>query len=239
MLFLSSIGLLDGLTALSVVLAGIIFGAYSFYKSIKLKARLLGVTGLATISVGFILLGPAIDLMVLLITTHNLEPYWLYGLLSYSWTAPITIFGLYIGSELLLPKKKWLIVAIYGGLSVVFEVILFWFSFNSPEVIFLYHEDPSGNFLLNTSINPRSIAFILMLVFLISGLIFNGFGFLRKSRQSSGEIKRKFLYLSLGWILFIICGALDGLVDPGIYTFFIRFGLIISIIFMYLGVRVK
>ena len=78
-----------------------------------------------------------------------------------------------------------------------------------------------------------------MLVFLISGLVFNGFGFLRKSRQSSGEIKRKFLYLALGWILFIICGALDGLVDPGIYTFFIRFGLIISIIFMYLGVRVK
>jgi hypothetical protein len=234
---LSYIGWLDGLTALSVVLAGIIFGVFSFYKSIKLKARLLGVTGLATISVGFILLGPAVDLLVILITSHNLEPYWLYGLLSYSWTAPITIFGLYIGSELLLPKRKWLIVAIYTGLSIIFEIILFWFSFYNPEVIFRYSE--TINELLNTSINPRSIAFILMLVFLISGLIFNGIGFLRKSRQSSGEIKRKFLYLSLGWILFIVCGALDGLVDPGIFTFFIRFGLIISITFMYLGVRVK
>ena len=234
---LSPTGWLDGLTALSVVLAGIIFGLLSFYKSIKLKARLLCVTGLATISVGFILLGPAVDLMVILVTNHNLDPYWLYGLLSYSWTAPITIFGLYIGSELLLPKRKWLIVASYTGLSIVFEIILFWFSFNNPDVIFRYSE--TTNELLNTSINPTSIAFVLMLVFLISGLIFNGFGFLRKSRQSSGAIKRKFLYLSLGWILFIICGALDGLVDPGIYTFFIRFGLIVSIIFMYLGVRVK
>ena len=233
------IGWLDGLTALSVVIAGIVFGMLSFYKSVRLKAKLLGVTGLATISVGFILLGPAVDLLVILITNDNLNPIWLYGLLSYSWTAPITIFGLYIGSELLLPKRKWLIVISYTVLSIVFEIILFWFSFNNPEVIFRYPEtDPNGEELLNTSINPTSIAFILMLVFLISGLIFNGIGFLRKARESSGVLKRKFLYLSLGWILFIICGALDGLVDPGIYTFFIRFGLIISITFMYLGVRV-
>jgi hypothetical protein len=237
---LTPIGWLDGLTAVAVVLVGLIFGVLSFYKSIKLKAKLLSVTGLATISVGFILLGPAIDLLMILITNDNLEPFWLYGLLSYSWTAPVAIFGLYIGSELLLPKRKWIIVAIYTGLSIIFEIILFSFSFNSPEVIFRYPEtDPNGTALLNTSINPTSIAFILMLVFLISGLIFNGFGFLRKSLQASGELKRKFLYLSLGWILFIICGALDGLVDPGIYTFFIRFGLMISITFMYLGVRVK
>jgi hypothetical protein len=237
---LSPIGWLDGLTALSVVLAGIIFGVLSFYKSIKLNAKLLSVTGLATISVGFILLGPAIDLLIILFTEDNLEPFWLYGLLSYSWTAPITIFGLYIGAELLLPNRKWLIVFSYTGLSIIFEIILFTFSLSNPEAIFRYPEvDPNGSELLNTSINPTSIAFILMLVFLISGLIFNGFGFLKKARQSSGELKRKFYYLSLGWILFIICGALDGLVDPGIYTFFIRFGLIASIIFMYLGVRVK
>jgi hypothetical protein len=42
---LSYIGWLDGLTALSVVLAGIIFGVFSFYKSIRLKARLLGSLG--------------------------------------------------------------------------------------------------------------------------------------------------------------------------------------------------
>lgn len=203
-----------------------------------MKAKLLSITGLATFSVGFILLGPAVDFCVILITLDNLEPKWLYGLLSYIWVAPITIFGLYIGSELLTPSKKWYIVIIYGIISVIFEIILFYFSFTNPSVIFKYPEiDPEGKTPLNTSIVTTSIAFILMFIFLISGFVFNGIGFLRKSLSSSGELKRKFLYLSIGWIFFIICGALDELFDPGIYTFFIRIGLIISLLFMYLGVK--
>lgn len=235
---LSPIGWLDGLTALTVVSVGIIFGLLSFYKAMRLKSTLLAVTGLATISVGFILLGATVDLMYILITQDNLDPAWLYGLLSYTWTAPITIFGLYIGAELLAPTKKWYIVLVYAILSVIFEIIVFYYSFANPEVIYIFPEiDPAGTALLNTSMNPRSIAFILMLIFLISGLFFNGIGFLRKSRQASGAIKRKFLYLSLGWFLFIICGALDGLFDPAVYTFFIRIGIVLSIVFMYLGVR--
>ncbi|MFX0010870.1 MAG: hypothetical protein ACFE9R_11175 [Candidatus Hermodarchaeota archaeon] len=78
----------------------------SFYKGAKLKSTLLIVTGLATMSAGFILLGASVDLIHILFTEDNLDPYWLYGLLSYTWTAPITIFGLYIGAELLAPNKK-------------------------------------------------------------------------------------------------------------------------------------
>ena len=235
---LSPIGWLDGLTALAVVSVGIIFGLLSFYKAIKLKSVLLGVTGLATISVGFILLGATVDLMYILITLDNLDPVWLYGLLSYTWTAPITIFGLYIGAELLAPKKKIIIVSIYAILSVVFVGIIFYFSLTDPEVIYRLPEtDPAGTALLNTSMNPSSIAFIMMLVFLISGLIFNGFGFLIKSRSAAGTIKRKFLFLAFGWIIFIICGAMDGLFDPGVLTFFIRIGIVTSIVLMYLGVK--
>ncbi|NHJ20138.1 MAG: hypothetical protein EAX91_04280 [Candidatus Lokiarchaeota archaeon] len=234
---LNPIGWLDGLTALAVVSAGIIVGILSFYKGTKLKSTLLIVTGLATMSAGFILLGASVDLIHILFTEDNLDPYWLYGLLSYTWTAPITIFGLYIGAELLAPNRKKLIVSIYAVLSVIFEIIVFYYSLTNPEAIYRLPEDPHGTALLNTSMNPRSIAFILMLVFLISGLIFNGFGFLSKSRKAAGAIRRKFLYLSLGWIVFIICGALDGLFDPGIYTFFIRIGLVASISLMYLGVR--
>ena len=123
-------------------------------------------------------------------------------------------------------------------MSAVFVVIIFYFSLTDPEVIYRLPEiDPAGTALLNTSMNPRSIAFILMLVFLISGLIFNGFGFLSKSRSTAGMIKRKYLFLSFGWILFIICGAMDGLFDPGVYTFFIRIGIVASIVLMYLGVK--
>ena len=79
------------------------------------------------ISAGFILLGASVDLMYILIKNDNLDPVWLYGLLSYTWTAPITIFGLYVGAELLAPKRKILIVSIYAVLSIVFEIIIFYF----------------------------------------------------------------------------------------------------------------
>ncbi|MBD3254339.1 MAG: hypothetical protein GF383_04560 [Candidatus Lokiarchaeota archaeon] len=236
---LSPIGWLDGVTALIVVISGILFGVLSMIKSVKLEAKLLGITGLTTLSAGFVLLGPAVDFLTILLTGHNLQPYWLYGLLSYAWTGPVTIFGLYIGSELILPDKKKLIVGVYTVLSVIFEIILFLFSFTNPSLIFEYTADTGNENLLNTSVVLASPIFILMMLFLISGLIFNGFGFLRKSFQSTGDIKRKFLYLSLGWILFIVCGALDALTDPGIVTFFIRIGMILSIAFMYLGVRIK
>jgi len=237
---LELIGWLDGGTALTVVLAALILGLISIYKGIKLKAKLLTITGLCIICVGFVLLGPAVDFLVILITTYNLQPNWLYGLLSYAWTGPLTLFGLYIGGELMIPKRKWIILVIYGILVVLFEFLIFFYSFTDPEVIFIYPEiPPNGTGLLNTSIQPRSLVFILMITFLVSGLIFNGFGFLRKAIQSTGELRRKFFYLSIGWILFIICGALDALMDPGIATFFIRIGMICSIIFMYLGVRIK
>ena len=63
------------------------------------------------------------------------------------------------------------------------------------------------------------------------------FGFLKKSRSTTGELKRKFLYLSFGWILFIICGAMDGLLETLVFTAIIRIGIVISIILMYLGIR--
>ncbi|TFG08109.1 MAG: hypothetical protein EU539_03235 [Promethearchaeota archaeon] len=235
---LSLVGWLDGLTALTVVIFGLIFGLLSFYHSFKLDAKLLGITGLATTSVGFTLLGPAVDFLTILITGKNIEPYWLYGLLSYIWVAPILIFGLYLGAELILPKKKWIILIIYSILSVIFEILLIYYILTDPSEIFDFPPDPRGESLLNSSLVRTSPIFIMMVIFLISGLIFNGFGFLNKSMKSSGELRKKFLYLSLGWILFIVCGALDGVFDPGIAIFFIRIGTILSIVFMYLGVRI-
>ncbi|MHA1490647.1 MAG: hypothetical protein ACTSRI_13445 [Promethearchaeota archaeon] len=235
---LEPIGWLDGGTALCVVLFACFFGILSFYKSLKLKAKLLSVTGLAVLSAGFILLGPAVDFVTILITGKNLEPYWLYGFLSYMNTGPVTLFGLYVGCVLLVPKKKWHVLSVYIVLVVIFEIIILYYSFTNPLAIFIYPEtDPNGTGLLNTIMRKDSIAFILMVTFLLSGLIFNGLGFLRKSFQSSGHLKRNFLYLSLGWIIYITYGALDALLNIGIITFLVRIGLIISLVFMYIGVR--
>ena len=235
---LELIGYLDGITALIVVLTGSSFGLFSLYKSIKLKAKLLGISGLCMFCIGFLLLGPTVDFLTILVTGNNIVHLWLYGFLSYIWAAPLTILGLYIGGELMLPSKKWIIVSIYLVLAVIYEVLIVFYTVTNPETVFDFPSPlPNGTALLNTGIQLRSIVFILMVFFLISGLIFNGFGFLDKSIKASGDIRKRFLYLSLGWIIFIICGTFDGLFDPGIITVFVRIAWAVSIVFMQLGIR--
>lgn len=237
---LSVNGWLDGSTALAVVLAGLILGSISFYKAIRLKAKLLSITGITIICIGNTLLGPAVDFLFILITTDNLSPYWLYGLLCYVWTGPLVFVGFYVGGELMMPKRKWILLSIYGVGVIIFDYLIFFYSFTNPEAIFNYPvTPPNGTALLNTSVVRTSIIFILMITFLVSGLIFNGFGFLRKAIKASGEIKRKFYYLSFGWIIFILCGALDALLDLPLVLFVIRTGTIVSVILLYFGVRVK
>jgi hypothetical protein len=237
---LETLGYIDGITALIVVLTGSSFGLFSLYKAIKLKATLLGVSGLCLFCIGFLLLGPTVDFLTILITGNNIESLVLYGLLSYSWAAPLTILGLYIGGELMLPTKKWIIVSIFLVLAGLFEVLIFYFAFTTPDAIFSFPSPlPNGTALLNTGLQLGSIVFILMIFFLVSGLIFNGFGFLNKSFKASGDLKKRFLFLSLGWIIFIVCGAFDGLFDPGIITVFVRMAWAVSIVFMHLGIRIS
>ena len=235
---LGVIGFLDGLTALIVVLTGSSFGLFSLYKSIKLKAKLLGISGICIFCIGFLLLGATVDFLTILFTGTNIAQLELYGFLSYIWAAPLTILGLYIGGELILPSKKWIIVSIYLVLAVIYEVLIIYFTLTNPENVFDFPSPlPDGTALLNTGIQLGSIVFILMVFFLISGLIFNGFGFLNKSLKASGDIRKRFLYLSLGWIIFIICGTFDGLFDPGIITVFVRMAWAVSIVLMHLGIR--
>ena len=78
---------------------------------------------------------------------------------------------------------------------------------------------------------------ILALIFLLSILVLDGFGFLRKGIQGTGDIRRRFYYLSLGAFLYIAGGILDGLFDPGISLIFIRAAMIISALLFYLGVK--
>jgi hypothetical protein len=180
-----------------------------------------------------------VDFLTILFTGTNIQQLELYGFLSYIWAAPLTILGLYIGGELILPSKKWIIVSIYLVLSVIYEVLIVYFTLTTPENVFEFPSPlPNGTALLNTGIQLGSIVFILMVFFLISGLIFNGFGFLNKSIKATGDIRKRFLYLSLGWIIFIICGTFDGLFDPGIITVFVRMAWAVSIVFMHLGIRI-
>ncbi len=232
---LSVLGWLDGGTAAGVIIFACFIGLLCLYHARKLEAKLLYYAGFTIFFIGLLYLGPFADLMSILITGKNLNnSYGLYGILSYMWVAPALVLAMYIGAQLLTPKNKLLVVVIYLMLGIVFEFFLFFYTMNSftfanPEV--------SGTDLIDSSFNRSSPTFMLIAVFLVSVVFFNGIGFLSKARKSIGVVKKKFYSLSLGFIVFSICGAFDSLVTPGIGLVVVRIGMISSIVFMYYGLK--
>ena len=227
-------GILDGGTAALIVFSSIGFGLFSLYKSIKLKASLLTIAGFAMVFVGFLWLGPTVDFIFLLLGLGNIVPYEMYAILSYLWVAPALIFAIYLGSELLVPKKKWILVAIYIVLGIVFEYFL-WFD-TAASFRTLAPTIP-GETIIDASFNTTHPTFLLIGVFLISALVFLGIGFAIKAKQSTGLLRKKFIYLSIGFIIFVLSGALDSIIKLPLAIGIIRVIMSSFALFMYLGLR--
>ncbi len=67
-------GMLDGITSAGIVLSATLFGLFSLYKAIKLKAKLLAVASLTMFFTGLLWLGPFTDFMFVLNTEKNIDP---------------------------------------------------------------------------------------------------------------------------------------------------------------------
>ena len=226
-------GWLDGLTASLIILSSAFFGLLSLYKSIKLKAKLLSIAGILMFFVGFLWLGPTIDFFVKLITDNNIEPVEVYVLLSYTWVPFALFFAMYLGGELLLPKYKWVLVGIYLVLGIIFEYFLWFQTVESFDYIEVLVEDG----LIDASFNQGHPTFIMVAVFLVSALVFLGIGFAIKAKQSTGLLRKKFTYLSIGFIIFVVCGALDSILETPWTIGVTRVVMSSFALFMYLGLK--
>ena len=228
-----ALGLLDGLTAAGIILSATIFALLSLYKSIKLKAKLLTFAALTMLFVGFLWLGPFIDFILVTFTGTNITPIELYSLLSYLWVAPTLIVAMYLGGELLIPKKKWILVGAFIILGIIFEYFL-WFQ---TDQSFTWTLINPGEGLIDASFIRTHPTFLLIALFLVTALVFLGIGFLIKAKQATGELRKKFIYLSLGFIIFVVCGALDSILTIPIAIGFVRVVMMTFALFMYLGLK--
>ena len=229
-------GWIDGITASGVVIFGIIFGSFFIYRSRKTEANLLSYLGLANILAGLMFLGVFLDFLSVLVFQLNMPNNGSVAILSYIWFAPVIITAMFIGAKLLTPKLKLYIVFIYLGISIFFEVIVLMyplqsFNFNPPPPAV-----PTNN-LIDYNVNLNTIAGYLMGGLLISVIIFLGLGFIYKAFQSTGSIRKNFLYLSIGSLCFCIFGLLEGLTVPGLLVIIVRIGYLSSFWFMYLGLK--
>jgi len=228
-----ALGLLDGLTASGIILSSTIFALLSLYKSIKLKAKLLTWAALTMLFIGFLWLGPFIDFILVTFTETNITPIHFYSILSYIWVAPAIVVAMYLGGSLLIPKKKWFLVVGISVLGVIFEYFLLFHTTDSFTWVLL---NP-GQDLIDASFVRSHPTFLLVAFFLIVSLVFLGFGFLIKAKQATGELRKKFIYLGLGFIIFVVCGALDSIIPPGIAIGFVRGLMMTFALWMYLGFK--
>ncbi len=232
---LTVFGWIDGITASGVVIFGFIFGFFFLYKARKSGAKILTILGIVNILAGLMYLGVFTDFLVVLVTDTNLDnSYGLVGILSYIWFAPVIILALYIGAELLIPKRKWYLMFLVIIVCIIFEILFFLdpmgtFNFVPPPVL--------GESLIDYNVNMFTPAGIIMALLLLMVLIILGFGFLIKSFQSSGVLRKKFFFLSIGSICFCIFGILEGLTAPGVMVIFVRIGYLISFWLMYYGLK--
>jgi len=185
------------------------------------------------ILIGLLWLGPFVDFFLILTTGKNISPLYVYTWLSYMWVAPAIIIGMYLGSELIAPEKKKVIVAFYAILGVIFVLYLIFDWAN----VFTYTLNNPGQDTIDSSFQRTSPAYWIIMFFLISTLIFEGIGFAIKAKQATGEIRKKFTYLSIGFIVFVVCGALDSVIPPGVAIGFSRAVMMTFALWMYLGLK--
>ncbi|MFX1389455.1 MAG: hypothetical protein ACFE9Z_05255 [Promethearchaeota archaeon] len=226
-------GLLDGITASLIVFSSAIFGLISFYKSIKLKAKLLSIAGLVMIFVGFLWLGPTVDFFLKLITDTNITPRVIYVFISYTWTALALFFAMYLGGELLLPKYKWWLVGVFIVLGAVFEFFLW----TQPNESFTHIDIRYIGGIIDADFNRAHPTFILVAIFLVSALVFLGIGFFLKAKQATGALRKKFIYLGIGFTIFVICGALDSILTLPLAIGVVRVVMATFALWMYLGLK--
>ncbi|MFX1339564.1 MAG: hypothetical protein ACFFDK_13210 [Promethearchaeota archaeon] len=229
----SQMGYLDGLTALGIIISSLTCGCLSIYTSKKLDAKLLFYAGLSMVLAGFLYLGPATDFILVFTTGKNIRPIYWYGILSYMWVAPSIIPSMYLGAELLAPKKKKMIIGFYIILGLIFEAFLWLDTINA----FTFTLVSPGQDLIDASFNRSHPTFFFIAFFLFSVFIFLGIGFLIKAKQATGTIRKKFILMSIGYLDFVISGMLDSLFAPGIMLFFVRSAMMCSAWLIYIGLK--
>ncbi len=238
MIFLSPEGWGNGLSATIAFIFGLVLGLGIIIQARKVKAKLLTLMGLNIIVASLFWVGLTLDFLSILLTGNNLpNPGGWMGIINTMWAPIVLVISLYIGAELMIPNLKNYIVASFLILTGIFE----FFMFINPSGAFNYlNPIPPGSNLIIILMVRESPIFLFFILFQLIGFTFCGFGYLIKSFRSSGVLKRKFLSLSIGYLLFVgipIFSALMSLIRISIPVVPSRLIMASGFLFFYAGLR--
>jgi hypothetical protein len=231
---LSLFGWAIGLLAVFSVIFNGMFGTWIIYRSRKLNANLLTIMGLAIIFTGLGYLGVLIDFLTMLTTETHMNKL-LFAQISYSLSAVYVFLYLYIYAKLMIQEKiRKYFISFYLTLTILILIIIFIDPINSFNITL---PGEPNEVLMQSSLAFMSPAFFLGMFVLISIFIFCVIGYFYKSMKSSGILRKKYLYLSIGYMFWTIGGSVEGLMSSGIFIIFVRISMSISALFYYFGIR--
>lgn len=229
---LSLIGWIIVLSYIVLLSFTIFFGIWIIWKSLKPKSRVLLYYGFSLIVIGCMVISASlIDLFTIYITGTNMDN-GLFAILSLMWLPPLSFFIILYASTLLAPTLKWKIFSVYVIMGIIFWVFLFSNPLQWVEVYYL--TVPSQETLQLTLKIVSPLTLIIGVWVVIMFLII--FGFAYKGLNTKAEIRKKYLYLTIGNLIFIIHLVLNGFVRFYQTVSFIG---IFSIPFVYMGLHPK
>lgn len=233
---LSLIGWLNGITAtLCVIFAGG-FGLFMVFQSKKQNIKLLLYGGLMGFFAGMFWLGPMVDFFSVLLTGKNLPSLEMWGILSFIWPGPALVTSMWVGGEVMLTKKNKRILLITAIIvAIVYESILLL----DTAAALRDHADPGGRELYDIAFEIGHPAFILLVIMMGMLFVFCGMGALRQGLKTAGAIKKRFIYMSIAFFLFIFVCIVDAFLEIVIATVLVRGLMIFVASLMYLSLKIK
>ena len=171
MLMLSVEGWLNGLTAVGIFVICGCLGIFFAYQSRKTNAKLLMNLSIFLMLIMWMYWGVCFDFFTLIFTGTVWFP---QGStvedirVTFVWMAAglICMAGIYIGTKLLTPNKKWYFLSITMFLSIIYIVILFLDVRGTVQNIYV-NEIPLGYLI------PGTLAHTIILIQILYILIFN------------------------------------------------------------------
>ncbi|MFX1499543.1 MAG: hypothetical protein ACFFDH_01110 [Promethearchaeota archaeon] len=79
---------------------------YALYKSRKTRLNNLLYLGIVFICIGLVYTGDILDFFTILLTESNIDnSFGIIGFINWMWFPGVSIFAMYLGAELIIPKK--------------------------------------------------------------------------------------------------------------------------------------
>ena len=208
----------------------------NLYKARKIRAKTTIFLTTNLFLAGLVSLSSVIDFITIALTNNNMDNALnQHGLLRWVWVGIFVPLCVYSATDVILPNKKKSLLFFMIGLSIIYELCLFLDPMNS---IIVNNPDTSSEEGFISAISPNAL--ILFITFSIMAFIAvstYGIGFFYKAMKSEGIIRKKFICLSLGNLIYAVFGTAYIFIDSGLGLMTTNLGFLISFFFSYIGIR--